>query len=364
MTMAHSRVMLTKGTLPSAHLSRLCAAHPFTKQLDIVFPASDELEKALTSLKPTYCKRRCTLVEFLDFASKSPDGNITAMPSTSECVDTWCIDPRGVLTLCVSKSLYEQLGLVGKKLPFKGCPEQYVIRIPVRQEIESVAVRAKQKAALKLWDELRENGSGKWEVVYCQADIMMQPGTSESHEAVIVQPHICRSTDIHVPVPALAPLPEESTEDWDERISDLFEWVGMACLGAQRLKANDRVNPYVAVYEVPAPSYIGDVTQITWATFLHQSFINDALETVISHLASATDNRAFVAMTRHGCCTSPVGAIPLTLASDASLDAVRDPPFRVPDINAEDTGCFILGPGQNGNFVLAESTGQWDARWG
>jgi hypothetical protein len=43
-------------------------------QLDIVFPASDELEEALTSLKPTYCKRRCTLSEFLDFASKSPGG--------------------------------------------------------------------------------------------------------------------------------------------------------------------------------------------------------------------------------------------------------------------------------------------------
>lgn len=133
---------------------------------------------------------------------------------------------------------------------------------------------------------------------------MMQPGTSESHETVIVQPHICRSTDIHVPVPALAPLPEESTEDWDERIGELFEWVGMACLGAQRfvskrhffelvldnrlrygrLKANDRVNPYVAVYEVPAPSYIGDVTQITWATFLHQSFIKEALDTVMSDI--------------------------------------------------------------------------------
>jgi ribonuclease P/MRP protein subunit RPP40 len=124
-TMAHSRVMLTNGTLPSAQLNRLCAAHPFTQQLDIVFPASDELEKALTSLKPTYCKRRCTLSEFLDFASTSPGRNITALPSTSECVDTWCIDPRGVLTLCVSKSLYEQLGLIGKRLPFKGCPEQY-----------------------------------------------------------------------------------------------------------------------------------------------------------------------------------------------------------------------------------------------
>lgn len=43
-----------------------------------------------------------------------------------------------------------------------------MIRIPVRQETESVAVRAKQKAALKLWDELREDGLGKWNVLYCQ----------------------------------------------------------------------------------------------------------------------------------------------------------------------------------------------------
>ncbi|KAG2128606.1 ribonuclease P 40kDa subunit-domain-containing protein [Suillus clintonianus] len=357
--MAHSRVMLTKGTLPAVQLDRLGVAHPFIQQLDIVFPASDELEKALASLKPTYYKRRCTLSELLDFASKSQGGNITALPSTSECVDTWCIDPRGVLTLCVSKSLYEQLGLVGKRLPFKGCPEQFVIRIPVRQATESVSVRARQKAALKLWDEIRENGPGKWEVIYCLADV--QPGTSESHEVVSVQHQISRSTDILVPVPTLALLPQESAEDWDGRIGDLFEWVGMACLGSERLKANDRVNPYVAVYEVPAPSYIGDVTRITWAAFLHASFIKDVLDMVTSYLVSATDNHAFVAMTRHSCCTSPVGAIPL---SDADLDTARDPPLRVPDINAEDTGCFILGPGQNGKFVLAESIGQWDARWG
>ncbi|KAG1725757.1 ribonuclease P 40kDa subunit-domain-containing protein [Suillus lakei] len=360
--MAQSKVMLTNGTLPSTRLDRLCAAHPFNQQLDIVFPASDELEKALASLKPTYCKRRCTLSEFLDFASNSPSGNITALPSTSECVDTWCIDPTGILTLCVSKSLYEQLGLIGKGLPFKGCPEQYVIRIPVKQETESVPVRAKQKEALKLWDELRENGPGKWEVIYSRADV--QSGTSEPHEVVTVQPQIYHSTDILIPVPTLAPLPQESTEDWDERISDLFEWVGMACLGAQRLKANDRVNPYVAVYEIPAPSFVGDVTRITWAAFLHPTFVKDALYTVTSYLASATDNHAFIAMTRHGCCTSPVGAIPLSLAPDASFDTARCPPLRVPEINMEDTGCFILGPGQNGNFVLAESIGQWDARWG
>lgn len=33
--------------------------------------------------------------------------------------DIWCIDPRGHLTLSVSKDTYERLGIVGKKLPFK-----------------------------------------------------------------------------------------------------------------------------------------------------------------------------------------------------------------------------------------------------
>jgi ribonuclease P/MRP protein subunit RPP40 len=62
----------------------------------------------------------------------------------------------------------------------------------------------------------------------------MQSGTSELHEVVNIQPQISHSTELLVPVPTLAPLPEESTEDWDERMGDLFEWVGMACLGSQR----------------------------------------------------------------------------------------------------------------------------------
>ncbi|OJA20456.1 hypothetical protein AZE42_06083 [Rhizopogon vesiculosus] len=338
-------------------------------QLDIVFPASGDLEKALASLRPTHYKIRCTLSEFLDFTSRNPDSSIIALPSTSECDDTWCIDPRGILTLCVSKSLYEQLGLVGKRLPFKGCPEQpsvLVMRMPVRQETESVGVRARQKAALKLWDELREKGPGKWEVLYCQGGMSIaRSGASESHEVVDVQPQICRSTELLVPVPNLAPLPEESTEDWDERIGDLFEWVGMACLGAQRLKANDRVDPYVAVYEAPAPSHIGDVTRIAWTGLLHPSFIQRTLDTVTSYLVSATDQHAFVAITRHGYGISPVGMIPLSsLAPEASLNTARDAPLRSPGPDAEDTGCLIVGPGKDGKFVLAESIGRWDTRWG
>jgi len=56
--------------------------------------------------------------------------------------------------------------------------------------------------------------------------------------------------DVHVPIPRLSSRPEpaptprgsdrdlEDTEEglveWDDRVQSLFEWVGMACLGAQR----------------------------------------------------------------------------------------------------------------------------------
>lgn len=57
--------------------------------------------------------------------------------------------------------------------------------------------------------------------------------------------------DLVVPIPTLRPRPdnpsnqrqkskassaerEEAQEDWDIEIQSLFEWVGMACLGAQR----------------------------------------------------------------------------------------------------------------------------------
>ena len=129
-----------------------------------------------------------------------------------------------------------------------------MIRIPVRQETESVAVRARQQAALKLWDALRENGNGpgEWHVLYCQRgkhddpyfllaapcrcpELMMSIQDTPSDASVVhVPPRIRHSAQVLVPAPNLAPLAEESAEEWDERVSALFEWVGMACLGAQR----------------------------------------------------------------------------------------------------------------------------------
>ena len=105
--------------------------------------------------------------------------------------DVWCIDPRGHLTLSVSKDTYERLGPVGKKLPFKVHNDRhgaYIINVCEKRDVElrnfilviditlcntaeSTVVQAKRKRVLEDWDkrsavELGDE-AGLWDVLYC-----------------------------------------------------------------------------------------------------------------------------------------------------------------------------------------------------
>jgi ribonuclease P/MRP protein subunit RPP40 len=91
----------------------------------------------------------------------------------------------------------------------------------------------------------------------------------------------------------------DALEDWNERASSLFEWIGMVNIGAQRyvsqycgplgddylkpcgirLHANDRVDPYVAVYSPPAPFTVGDMVHMRWHGFLTPQFVQRIVDT-------------------------------------------------------------------------------------
>ena len=127
-----TRVMVSSGTLPSNKLKMHAQSRPFICQLDVVIVSSEPPPRDLSTLTATYHKGYFSLSEIYEYAGSvsNADRNFVAAPNTTECDDIWCIDPRGVLTLCVSKSLYERLGLVGRKMPFKGCPEQFAQSSP------------------------------------------------------------------------------------------------------------------------------------------------------------------------------------------------------------------------------------------
>lgn len=58
------------------------------------------------------------------------------------------------------------------------------------------------------------------------------------NSAVDVKVSVRKSNSTHIPIPALParppPTAADELEDWNADMAALFEWVGMACLGAQR----------------------------------------------------------------------------------------------------------------------------------
>ena len=60
----------------------------------------------------------------------------------------------------------------------------------------------------------------------------------EQSDVMNIEAQVQKIRDIHVPDIELRRFPEKEAEDdiedWNDEIHSLFEWVGMACLGAQR----------------------------------------------------------------------------------------------------------------------------------
>ena len=46
-----------------------------------------------------------------------------------------------------------------------------------------------------------------------------------------------------------------------------------------RLKAYDRVDPYIALHECPSPSYVGDLVHLRWEGLIHPGFVQVILDT-------------------------------------------------------------------------------------
>lgn len=45
-----------------------------------------------------------------------------------------------------------------------------------------------------------------------------------------------------------------------------------------RLKANDRVDPYVALYEHPSPSCVGNITRLRWSGLIGPAFLQSVID--------------------------------------------------------------------------------------
>ncbi|KIL69217.1 hypothetical protein M378DRAFT_70203 [Amanita muscaria Koide BX008] len=384
-----SRVKVTSGTYAAKNLSTLANRHPFTQKLEVLFPEDAKLEAALAQLKTSYAKGVFKLSEIAEngdafLHSLEAQSKFLLLSIEKNTDDVWCIDSRGILTLFLSKETYQKLGIVGRALPFKHASGERVVQFSLRKNSDTPGNVSRRFTALRAWEKRREQETGfsGWHVVYCCRDLgpMTYPlmAVEEPMNQAEIKEVAClirKMRDVNVPDVKLHPFPEgkgkdveERREDWNDDVHALFEWVGMACLGSQRLKLNDRTDPYVALYE-PPPSNPGNLTHIQWQGFLSPTFLQLIIDTVISSLNSTEmqDVVPFVSIVCHSVTSTALSYISPKNTSVVPSSAEA---LRLPREDGEDSWCLYatrLRPDKGDNevdWLLAESVDKCDTRWG
>ncbi|ETW78663.1 hypothetical protein HETIRDRAFT_459892 [Heterobasidion irregulare TC 32-1] len=329
----------------------------------------------------------------------SPSPFLHALSTPRHLPDAWDLvrDTSLTLNLSAGKATFEEAGIRGKRVreAFRGCEEQYQETVNLCRKGGASVMRA----ALDRWDQTRHaTGQGEWEFSYYTEDpdkaaAILSPQTPARHH---VRPTVRTFADVRVPAPRLAALrgrergkaakkrklasgaaatatatdaqtrdsddadADADAEAWFDDMGALFEWVGMAALGAQRLRVNDRADPYVAVYDPPEPSTVGDVVHFQWRGLLNPDFVQSILDCAVNALDKPGLTGPFIAFTAH---RTPYA-----------------PPMLVPREEGEDTCTIVLVPDDSevvavdggeedearartkGRWAMVESVGQWNAR--
>jgi len=341
----------------------------------IVSSEMSQTQKKYAELCSEYYSCQSSLTNFLKFAKSALQTEkeeheipfpVVAFGHSTNKDDVWCIDTRGVLTITVEKQSYERLGIVGSTLPWKGCEDIHVIRLALlpssnrNSEPQTQLIQFygnKQNAALETFESKGE----LWNITYYNNSTRVLPNSSDANiltEVHKIIPQIRYVSDAKVPNTPLRPRPKvqdtesEEVADWEEESTLLFEWVGLACLGSQRLKANDNPDPYLAVYSPGFPVDTKSIVHIRWSGLVPLSLIEKVLD-----IARET---SFASVVGQSILQSPVTYVPVSASSH--------PPLRSPRPESEDTWCLILqNSGDNssgGRWLLSEVVGQWDSRWG
>lgn len=97
----------------------------------------------------------------------------------------------------------------------------------------------------------------------------------------ILQPQIVTSGPLAVPsfVAPEGAKPIQggkfSKEMWKEWALDIHEWLGMVAIDADRINANDKVDPYLSTYQVPDPIDRSlKVVKLRWRGMIPAEFIH------------------------------------------------------------------------------------------
>ncbi|KAI7906683.1 ribonuclease P [Cokeromyces recurvatus] len=173
--------------------------------------------------------------------------------------DVVVLTSQGELIFSLIKNTFETFGieaLTRTKADIKH--DKHIIKIDLKKKCFQVGSKEFNRLKWCLENTLTRN----FNMVFCATDALT--GTTVDIQWPTMVSKISKKEmkaeletlmDINIPSfePIAYPL-NEKADDWDNLAMEALEWLGLAHLKANRIKRNDKVDPFVSVYQPPTPS--------------------------------------------------------------------------------------------------------------
>ncbi|KAI9500140.1 hypothetical protein GGI25_002557 [Coemansia spiralis] len=280
-----SKLFATVSSLSSKKQEHIkyIETHPFNYRLTVVAPAQKEADfRSAFANIDVYYRVNLKLADIIDpafiqaYIAKDGVGFIAL--SAGRRIDTddvFAIDGNGKLVMSVCKDTYEVLGLVGRQAQFpleRGA--RFVIEVDLLgswMDPEKNYFRRLHSRLLSVFDDRIEFFAGIYDGKTGSSLKFDYPGATECTPAVevfaipsVLVPDLAASTFITA---------EQPSDEWLEQAHEIYEWIGLASIGARVLTHPD--NSAYGVYE---PNVQRDISVITIEGMLSPKAISTAVQ--------------------------------------------------------------------------------------
>lgn len=277
---------------------------PHTHTLDLILPAEiwgivaaylEEKKLASQVYARVWLKLEDVLDEqFLDAYVRTGGASMLASPSPSSVAgdagrdyDTDMRIVDGVLTLHMSRAVYERAGLVGRAVE-DGGKKHSRARWEIEVDLKSPSMRKGKKGFERLRWAAREvlNGSRRW--LFASAHPQFEENLNEAREmlsshapeVVVLKPRVEEVKRVRVPKFDVCDNGVSALREEEDALA-LLEWLDLVALGSPRVKNDDPIDSLLSRYEVPSFTSSSDalaprsLVRVRWSGFLTPLLIQE-----------------------------------------------------------------------------------------
>ncbi|CAG8467025.1 8972_t:CDS:10 [Ambispora gerdemannii] len=272
-----AKLFLTHSSFltPNSRHEKFILDHPFNHQVELFLPGDISLQQAqFFSHKGFYYRAELPLTYFIDKSFVQEyiaTGEVIAL-SLSEGIDianVFALDGKGNLVLHLTKDTYEELGITGKPAKFGPKRQRYVVTIDVLAD--SMVPGKKGYERIKWCFEHTLSGSFPFLISYVNvADRKSReitfPGTIKTQK-ILLNESLSRLENILTPdLDSIKPTTHKET--WTSDAIEIYDWIGMISINAQRIHEQDSVDPYISTYRPPEPYSSQNGIFVRWTGFV------------------------------------------------------------------------------------------------